>query len=170
MDSDVTLRYDGAADLVFHDATGRRKVTRGQTFTTDARTAALLVATDPAVTQVPEAADPAADETDDDLSRLKVPQLRELLANRGLETSGTKAELLARLDAAQEPTSTAQEAASEEPTGTAAEAASDEPGAATEGAPDGQPASETPPGDPPAAAGGAISVGDLLAGGKVQGG
>lgn len=54
--TDVRLTYAGGADLVFRDGSGaRRRIRRGEAFAVDVATAAVLLATDPAVSEADEA-------------------------------------------------------------------------------------------------------------------
>lgn len=102
-DTDVTLRYGGGGSLTFADASGARHVVRkGEPFTADARTAAILLR-DPTVARVQvEPAGPMLSVVPDeapDLEELTVAQLRERAVSLGLEVPARarKADLVAAI-------------------------------------------------------------------------
>ena len=106
-DAHVTLRYGGGGSLTFADASGaRHRVLKGAAFSTDARTAAMLLR-DPSVTRADQPAEPAPGPTlvvvPDEPAEITVAQLRTRAEALGLSVPARarKADLVAAIATAE---------------------------------------------------------------------
>lgn len=174
---DVQLRYEGGASLMFQDGSGRRSVTRGQSFSVDDATAKALLESDP---NVVAAGDPAPTPaptvgapfpSPDEIGEMKVEDLRTLADEAGVSKAGGKEVLSDRLSAysagraylggaaAYQATATPA-TATPHPTSSEAELVAPPPTGGTLAAPG--------PTEPASGLTGAITLGDVPDGGKVS--